>query len=106
MARGALVGLVPAVPLAVVLAGQGFPQWGQDVTDIVLAFMVLLPLGLAFRLVLHGVQAYVHSHEAWPSREEREEEMLRYARPVIAAGTAAVVLWLVLTVTGAYTAEV
>jgi hypothetical protein len=32
--------------------------------------------------------------------------MLSYARPVMAGGTAAIVLWLVLTVTEAYTARI
>ncbi|WP_222263929.1 hypothetical protein [Modestobacter marinus] len=66
---------------------------------------VFLPSGLAFRLTLHGVQAHVDSHRSCPSREEREDAMLGYARPVMVGGTAAIVLCLVLTVTDAYTAE-
>jgi hypothetical protein len=82
IARAAAAGVLLALPLALLLALLDFPGWGDTLASFALVFAFFLPLGLAFRLLLHGLHRYVNSgfepEPAWP--------VLVYSRPVIGFG--------------------
>jgi hypothetical protein len=83
IARAACAALVLTLPLALLLAVLDFPYWGETLVSFALVFAFFLPLGLVFRLLLHGLHWYVNhglgeSDPAWP--------VLVYSRPVIAFG--------------------
>lgn len=83
IARAAAAGAGLALPLALLLAVLDFPDWGDTLASFALVFAFFLPLGLVFRLLLHGLHWYVNhglgeADPAWP--------ILVYSRPVIAFG--------------------
>jgi hypothetical protein len=81
--RAVVAGAVGALPFALLLALLDFPDWGTTLASFALVFAFFLPLGLVFRLLLHGLHWYANhglgdSDPAWP--------VLVYSRPVIAFG--------------------
>jgi hypothetical protein len=84
IARSVVAGAVGALPFALLLALLDFPDWGTTLASFALVFAFFLPLGLVFRLLLHGLYWYVnHGRSTEP---EPRWPFLVYSRPVIAFG--------------------
>lgn len=82
--RAAGAGAVVAVPFGIILSLLDFPDWGTTLASFALVFAVFLPLGLIFRLLLHGLYWYINSGRStepgprWP--------VLVYSRAPMAFG--------------------
>lgn len=83
--RALLAGIVLILPVALLLAFLDFPEWGDTLASFALVFAFLLPLGLVFRLLLHGLHWFVHRglHNSEPAPRWT---YLVFSRPVIAFG--------------------
>lgn len=82
--RALLAGAVLALPLALLLALLDFPYWGDTLASFALIFAFFLPLGLVFRLLLHGM--HWHVNDGLASEPDPKWPVLVYSRPVVASG--------------------
>lgn len=96
IARAFVAGAVLALPVAALLVLLDFPDGGTTLASFAQIFAFFLPLGLVFRLLLHGLYAYVNAGRStdpgprWP--------VLVYSRPPIAFGAFWLAFYLVLVV--------
>lgn len=94
--RAAAAGGLLALPFALLLGLLDFPHWGDTLASFALVFAFFLPLGLVFRLLLHGLYAYINHGRStapgprWP--------VLVYSRPVLAFGALFAAAYAVLAV--------
>lgn len=95
--RLSALGGLGILPAALLFAVLDFPDWAETPTSFVLIFAFALPLGLVFRVLLHGLHWYVH-RPVDPSRHSPREDLIGYSTPVIAVGAACVGAYAMLAV--------
>lgn len=97
--RALAAGCVLALPLALLLALLNFPYWGDTLASFALVFAFFLPLGLVFRLLLHGLHWY--ANHGLSAEKDPKWPVLVYSRPPIAVGAFSAAAYAVLAVASA-----
>lgn len=87
-ALSALFGAVGGLVVAAVVAFAGFPEWGETLLSFLVVFAFALPLGLVFRLIMHGGYQWIN-RGLTPSSDEgvlSRANMISYSRPPLRFG--------------------